>query len=927
MASLHLDKVLAHATRTLAHKGHDKPADRLSLYRKFLKIEEHRLRLKHAAEGGGREICQGRAQLVDVIVRNIFESATRYALAVGKHKERPVALCAIGGYGRGELNPFSDVDIMFLHNGQGGEVPAFVGDVVSQILYLLWDVGFKVGHSTRSLGAAIRLANEDMLSKTSLLEARCVAGDRELFQKFKSEFEAKCVRAPGKSRQYILWRQRNQAERHAKLGSTVFLQEPNIKNGCGGLRDYQNLMWVAHFQTGASSTRRLVEMRLMSETERRDLKAAYDFLLRVRTELHYLNKRATDVLTLFYQGQIANKFNYPQKNVLARSEAFMRDYFRHARNIYLITRSVSERLSLPTAVAEKPAPVFFRFLPQHTRREEFDGFYSKDGQIYFQSRDVFNEDPMRLMRVFQHAQQRNLELSAELRQLIRRRGRLVNRAFQYSKQARETFLAILSRKGQVGRILRAMHEVDFLGRYLPEFGELTCLVQHEFFHRYTADEHTLVCIEALDAMIDTEDSRAARYRRLFQELEDPATLYLALLLHDVGKAVAGRGSHSEVSAMLAAKVCRRLQLSSLRRQQVVLLVDNHVLLSITAQTRNLEDAATISSFASIVRNRHNLEALLLLTRADALGTAAHVWSDWKETLALQLYDATVRYLERGAFESRSRQEIRAEAEAYARKKLPKDYQDEISAHISGMPDRYFAIYEPEAVVRHIKLFRQFLIKRMEDSEAGLGAVLSWEPRPDQGHTEVCVVTWDRRELFQRLAGAFAVAQVNILSADIYTRNDSLVLDIFRVCNTSHEAVTNNRTVAQIEEHVEQALINPEFDFASRIEKARACLRSEKLPELDFPTRIAVLNDASPDHTVVEVRSPDRLGLLYELLGGFQEADVNIDLSRISTEKGAAIDSFYVTDAKGAKINGDAAIRRLQAALKKAAQPPSQAPLG
>ncbi len=925
MASLHLDKVLAHATRTLAHKGHDKPGDRLPLYRKFLKIEEHRLRLKHAAEGGGREVCQGRAQLVDVIIRNVFESAIRHSLAAGKNKERAVALCAIGGYGRGELNPCSDVDIMFLHDGRGGEVPAFVSDVVSQILYLLWDVGFKVGHSTRSVAAAIALANEDMLSKTSLLEARFVAGDRELFHKFKSEFEAKCVRAAGKSRQYILWRQRNQAERHAKFGSTVFLQEPNIKNGCGGLRDYQNLMWIAHFQTGASSTRRLVEMRLMSESERRDLKAAYDFLLRVRTELHYLNKRPTDVLTLFYQGQIANKFNYPQKNVLARSEAFMRDYFRHARNIYLITRAVSERLSLPVSSAQIQPPVFLRFLPRRTRREEFDGFYSRDGQIYFQTRDVFNEDPMRLMRVFQHAQQRKLELSAELRQLITRRTRLVNREFQYSKQARETFVAILSRKGEVGRILRAMHEVDFLGRYLPEFGELTCLVQHEFFHRYTADEHTLVCIEALDAMIDTEDPRAARYRRLFQDLEDPSTLYLALLLHDVGKAVAGRGSHSEASAMLAARVCRRLQLSSNRRQQVVLLVDNHVLLSITAQTRNLEDASTISRFAGIVRNRHNLDALLLLTRADAIGTAAHAWSDWKETLAVQLYEATVAYLERGAVERRNRQEMRAEVEVFARKKLSKDYHEEITAHITGMPDRYFVTYEPEAVVRHIKLFREFLAKRMEDSEAGLGAVLSWEPRPDQGHTEVCVVTWDRRELFQRLAGAFAVAQVNILSADIYTRDDSLVLDIFRVCNTSYEAVTNSRTIAQIEEHVEQALLNPDFDFGSRIEKVRARLRTEKLPDLDFPTRIAVLNDAAPEHTVVEVHTPDRLGLLYELLGGFQEADVNIDLSRISTEKGAAIDSFYVTDANGAKITDDAAIRRLQAALKKAAQPPPPPP--
>ncbi|RYD60370.1 MAG: HD domain-containing protein, partial [Verrucomicrobiaceae bacterium] len=330
-------------------------------------------------------------------------------------------------------------------------------------------------------------------------------------------------------------------------------------------------------------------------------------------ELHYLNKRAADVILISQQLQIADKLDYPQKNILRRTEAFMRDYYQHARNIYNITELLSERLCLaPPASEKKPRLLSFLRRAKTPQKEFFDGFYSREGRIYAEASNVFNQEPARMMRLFQHMQQRQLKLSPELRQQLRRRTHLVDRTFQYAKNQRETFTAILARKGEVGAVMRAMHEVDFLGRYIPEFGQLTCLVQHEFFHRYTADEHTLVCIEKRDELIDTDEPKLQEYRKLFQKLEDPFVLYLALLLHDTGKASNAR-HHAEASALFAQKVAARLQLLPEQRKTLIFLVDHHITLSSTAQRRNVEDSATVAEFAALVRNQANLDALMLLT--------------------------------------------------------------------------------------------------------------------------------------------------------------------------------------------------------------------------------------------------------------------------------------------------------------------------
>jgi [protein-PII] uridylyltransferase len=909
--SQHLEKILAHAERQLTSDGSRRLRERLDLYKKFLKVEEHRLRLKHYSGAGGLEIVRDRSALLDVVLRHLFQGAIEGS-SYGD-KTPPFALLAIGGYGRGELNPYSDVDILFLHDAP--RISAESAEVIEQVLYMLWDVGFKVGHSTRSIDEAIKLANQDVQTKTSLLESRFLAGDHLRHAKFRREFFERCVR--GQVDNYLRWRVSNQDERHRKYGGSVFMQEPNIKNGCGGLRDYHNMQWICFFRDGVMSTVKLVERKYISESDRRAIDRAYDFLLRVRTELHYLSNRPSDVLTLFYQGQIANSFHYPPKNVLRRSEAFMREYYQYARAIYLTAKRITESYLLPGIGEKEKRPIFGFLAKRKLKTEQFDGFYSHGGLIYFDSREVFNEDPFRLIRVFLHAQQRELALSSELQQLIRRRSRLVNRTFQYARAARETFQAILSRKGQVGHILRMMHEVDLLGRYMPEFGSITCLVQHEYFHRYTADEHTLVCIEKLDSLIDTEDPKLAPYKSLFLKLEDPYVLYLALLLHDTGKATGAR-HHSEASAVHAQKVAARLQLSPERRRKLILLVDHHLTLSEIAQRRNIEDSATIGDFAEIVRSPENLDALMLLTLADGQGTGGQNWSDWKETLVWHLYHATSSYLhdEREFFAERKIQ--REDLQQAVAKRLSKDAAEEIEVHFQSMPDRYFQSHNVNEIVGHIRLFHTFMETRIRNPKMALSAAIKWIPKPDQGHSEFWICTWDRNALMAKIAGSFATASINILSADAYTRVDNLMLGIFRVCDTSFRPVVDEQDLQEVDSVLQTSLEKSDFDFGPLLEKARKRTAFHRPIGVELPTKLVISNEIHSNYTVIDLQTADRLGLLYDILICLSRANVNIASSRIATEKGAAFDSFYVTNSESQKITDPEALKRLQSSLLAAA---------
>src|SRR5437667_61510 len=910
--SRHLEQVLAHAENRLAATGSRRPTEALPLYRKFLKVEEHRLRLKHQAGGGGREVCARRAELVDILLQYVFSAAAAAARENGR-AEVLLALIALGGYGRGELNPFSDIDVMLLHR-QRDEISPHLEEMVNQVLYLLWDSGFKVGHSTRSIKEAIAQANRDMRTKTAMLESRFLAGDRELAGEFREQFRSKCIE--GHEREYVEMRMQDQVARHRKFGDSVYLQEPNLKSGCGGLRDYQNLLWITYFKEGSLSTNQLVGKDWLSESDQRRIERAYDFLLRLRTDLHYATGRATDILHMNLQEQVATRLGYSPRKGQLRSEALMRDCYHHTRNILRVTERITEQFVSGHVTSKTRA--LFSFLPL-TRGHKTpigDSFFVRNKQLHPARRDVFRNDPEQMMRAFQLAQEREIDLSPELEDLLSRSLRHVTRTYQYARGPRVIFTSILSQKGRVGRILRMMHRADFLGRYIPEFGQLTCLVQHEFLHRYTADEHTLVCIDKLDALAQTDDPKLIHYRKLFEQLADPLVLYLALLLHDSGKAVGAR-PHSEASALFAQRVAARLQLSSEQRKSLILLVDHHLTLSKIAQQRNLDDPATVIELANIVKSQSNLDSLMLLTLADGQGTSPEAWSDWKESLVWELFHETSRYLaDQKSYYDQTKIE-RESLQSAVSENLPPDYADEIEAHFEFMPDHYFRATDVPEIIEHLKLFRSFLENVSDSGESPLAAAIKWKIMPEQGHSVVTFCTWERERLLAKVAGSFSIVPLNILSADVFPRGDSVVLSIFRVCDTKARPVTHRRDFELVEQTLRRALEDESFDFLPLIEKAKR--QSRRLaPGIEFPTRIAIDNKTHPTYTLIEIQAPDRIGLLYDVLSCLDRENILIPLSRINTQAGAAIDTLYVVDgANHAKITDSHRIRMIQQHLKSA----------
>ncbi len=900
-APLYAEKVASHARQRLLLKPGATPAEALKAYKKFLQLENQRLRMLHRAGGGGREVARGRAHLIETLLTHIFRRADEQYRQDRGAETVPVALLAIGGFGRGELSPYSDIDIMILHDGgaRGGTHP-YVKTVVENILYVLWDVGLKVGHSTRSISDAIVQANQDMQSKTSLIESRLLLGPKDLYRDFQEAVFKHCVRGHGD--EYIAARMKDQEERHEKFGDTVFLQEPNVKNGCGGLRDFQNLIWMAYFKYGALTLTELRKQGFLETAEQRDLEEAYEFILRVRNSLHYLTQRACDVIALGIQPKIADDLGYRHHDLLRRTEAFMRDYYRHARNVFLLTNALAERMALrPSKLARLTA-----LLPGRAKKEEsHDGFLFRDGHIHAAAPDIFKTDPLRLLRVFRHMQQRQADLSPELRNMIRRNLRYVDRAFQYSPAARDSFLAILQHKGQVARILRRMHETEVLGKYLPEFGKLTCLVQHEFFHRYTADEHTLQVIEHLDRVIDATRPPHENYRKLFQQIEHPHILYLAILFHDVGKA-ANADRHAEVSVELARKAAARLKLTADETATLTFLVRDHLKLSMLSQRRDIDDQATIDAAARIVKNEVNLDLLHLLTFADAAGTSIKTWSDWKEALLWGLYHRTKQALagpERAKnILSRRIEQLYKEVSAKLKNELP---LEEIYSHCELMPASYYINTSAEQIVEHLRLIHQFLARQfdVEHPADALVPVVAWQAHPAHGYSQVAIASWDRLGLFSKICGAFAFAGLNILRAQIYTRGDHVVLDIFDVADRELNAVTDPKTIQTAEQMLQRTLTHQEVihfaDLLARIRRERP--ETPRIREATIPTEIQFDNDISQSRTVIEIQTEDRLGLLYMLTQTMSDLNLDISFAKISTEKGAAIDSFYVQDQHGHKI--------------------------
>jgi [protein-PII] uridylyltransferase len=879
-------------------------ADRLAAYKSFLKIETHRLKLLHRAGADGREICQARATILDALLRHLWQ-VSRSGLSPQAQKEfPPLALVAIGGYGRAELNPHSDIDFMFLHDGQiaAGKPLPHLSKLIDGVLYPLWDIGLKVGHAVRSIDDCVNVANTDMQSKTSLIEARLITGDEAMFKKFQKTVVAKCV--VGFEAKYIAARIEDQTTRRTKYGNSACMQEPNIKNGCGGLRDFQNLLWMSFFKYRTRSLQDLQRLEFVSEAEHKQLEAAYDFLLRVRTELHYHVNRPIDVLGKNLQPAIATNLGYTDRSPSKRIEKFMRDLYVHMRNIFLITRTLEERMALLSPLKKKLSLRRLLLLRRRKSPEPVDGLLFIDGEIHAASNRIFRDSPRRLMRVFLHAQQRRLKLHPDLAQLIRNQLSLVNREFLNDEHVRETFLTILERRGSVAPILRAMHEVNFLGKYIPEFGKLTCLVQHEFYHQYAADEHTLVCLEQLDKIWEAKDQPYKHYSPIFHGLERPGLLYLALLLHDVGKAQPHRqGKHAEASAEMAMRAARRLRLEATTTNTLRQLVENHLLMASTSQRRDLDDPMVIRIFSRQVGTPEALNLLTLLTFADSQGTSDKLWNGFKDALLWQLHSRAMTLLTGGSEFVRAEKEQRELLIKEVRALLPDTLtEEELLSHFNTLPPRYFQIHLAKEIVDDLELVHHFIRQQVFAEEGTLSPIIKWQDEPDRGYNLVRICTWDRAGLFGKIAGTFSAAGLNILSAQIFTRSDGIVLDEFFVNDAKTGNLATREQHEKFDQLLDDGLTGKVVDLSALIARQKESHPAyEAYAGERMPTQIHLDNEASETRTQIEIETEDRLGLLHAISRSFAELTLDISAARIVTERGAAIDSFYVSEHDGGKI--------------------------
>jgi [protein-PII] uridylyltransferase len=897
-------KIEESARKLLVLPPLSKPADELPRYKRFLKVESHRLHLLHRGGASGLDVCRARSAMMDVLIRKLWTSIQSVFPAL-TGKAPKVTLVAFGGYGRGELNPFSDIDLMFLHadglSPEGAELKT-LAEWTGGLLYTLWDIGLKVGHAVRTVEDCVRLANEDMQAKTALIEARRVTGDEPLFEQLQREVQKHCVRRH--EDEYIAQRLADQATRRTKYGNSPALQEPNVKNGVGGLRDFQNLLWMAYFKHGTRSLMDLQKAEFLSASDRKQMEAAYDFLLRTRNELHYVAGRAAETLTPIVKPAVALGLGFSDRSPRARTEAFMREYYTHARNLYLTTRTLEQRLALVPSPGNSKTGKTKGGKPKRgaAPAEEFDGFRILDGQLHMVDRGILRQDRGRILRAFLEAQKRGLQIHPDLAQLLRQQVSLVDRSFKANSHYQATFLEILNQRGNVAPYVRAMHEMGLLGRFLPEFGKMTNLVQHEFYHQYAVDEHTLTCVAKLDQVWGAETRPSSGYTELFRNVERPFVLYLALLLHDCGKAFPGR-RHELVGAELALKVCKRFRLDGTTAHTLSLIIEHHLTMVQTSQRRDLDDPEVIQTFAAQVQGTENLDLLTLHTFADSMGTSDTLWNGFKDSLLLTLHLKTTQALQGTTefieAEIRQRQLLREQVQSL----LPKTFsEEEFAAHFEGLPARYFQIHSPRQIARDLTLVHQFIHLQLTQEDRALEPAVLWNEEKDRGWTRVHFCTWDRPGLFTKFTGALTAAGLNIFSAQIFTRSDGVVIDSFYVTDARTGAAPDPSVRERFEKLIRDVLAKG-TDVRPAVRKIAAQTRPlyQALAGEHLEPNIRFEGSAPNGTTIIDIETEDRVGLLFALSQSLSELGLNIVLAKIVTEKGAAIDTFYLTEKNGSPV--------------------------
>jgi [protein-PII] uridylyltransferase len=838
----------------------------------------------------GHATTRAIAWLTDRVVTAAWETARRlHPLPAGRGEP---ALLAVGGYGRGEMAPFSDVDLMvLLPEALGGAEKA----LVEGFLYLLWDLKLKVGHATRTTREALAIARDDMTVRTALLETRLLAGDGGLLGDLRHRLFHDLFR--GTAPQFLEAKLAERAARHARQGGQRYVVEPNVKEGKGGLRDLHSLFWIAKYVHGVGSTDELASLGIFTAEEFDTFRRAESFLWAVRCHLHFLTGRATDQLSFDLQLEVAAAMGYEGGRGRRAVERFMQDYFRHATRVGELTRIVLTALE---ASHQKPAPMFTRLFARQPRARP--PYAIKHNRLTVADEGAFFADPLNLLRIFEEALRTGTLLHPDAMRLIAANLHRIDDRLRADPRANAIFLDLLLKHGNPERALRRMNELGVLAAFIPEFEPVVALMQFNMYHHFTVDEHTIQAI-----------SHLARIERgeLVEELPvasgilragvNRRVLYVALLLHDIGK---GReGDHSETGAAIAARVAPRLGLTERETETAVWLVRHHLLMSDVAQKRDIAEPRTVRDFAARVGSKERLDLLTVLTVCDIRGVGPGTWNNWKAMLLRALHRETEAALLEG--EGREGRDAREEeARAALAAALPDWPREAVEAERA----RHYGPYWLGLSTEQHAVFAR-LLRDMRDDE------LRIDIKPDEARdaTRAAFAMVDHPGLFSRMTGALALAGANIRDARTYTSRDGYATAVFWIQDAEGRPYEAAR-IPRLRQTIARTLRGEVVAREALRERDRMKRREAAF---EVPTRITFDNDASDLYTVIEVDTRDRPGLLHDLTRTLAAAHVYIASAVVATYGEQAVDSFYVKDMFGLKFHGEGRQRALERRLREA----------
>ena len=839
-------------------------------------------------DGGGNACAERLSHLMDELIRALYDFAAAHVYRVqNRSTGERVAVVAVGGYGRGTLAPGSDIDLLFLlpyKQTPWGE------QIVEYILHMLWDLGLKVGHATRNIEECLRLSRGDITIRTSILEARYLWGEQKLFDELLTRFDHEVVRTTGP--EYVQAKLAERDERHAKAGESRYLVEPNVKDGKGGLRDLQTLFWIGKYFYRVRTGEELVEKGVFTEAEYREFQKAEDFLWAVRCHMHFLTGKAEERLHFDIQREIAERLGYTTHPGLSAVERFMKHYFLVAKDVGDLTRIFCAALEEEQA---KHVPGFNRiFLTFQRRKRKLAGtsdFIVDNHRINIADDMVFERDPVNLLRLFWFADKHGLEFHPDALKLLTRSLWLVNKALRRDEEANRLFLDILTSDRYAELNLRRMNEAGLLGRLIPDFGKIVAMMQFSMYHHYTVDEHLIRCIGVL---AEIERGDGAKVHPLSHSLmpglkKSREALYVAVLLHDIAK---GRPEdHSEAGARIARRICPHMGLSAADTETVAWLVENHLVMSMTAQTRDLNDRKTIEDFAAIVQSVERLKLLLILTVCDIRGVGPGVWNGWKGQLLRTLYYETELLLT-GGFSEVSRAQRTAAARERLSEALSAWSAKERKAYVAQHYENYLLTVDLPDQLRHAEFIR-------EADAAGKKLATMVKTHEFEAVTEITVLAPDHPRLLSIIAGACAAAGGNIVDAQIFTTSDGRALDSILISREFDRDEDERRRAERVGRLIEDVLSGKTW-LPEMIEKRTKPKRGAKA--FRIPPRAEIRNTLSNRFSVIEVEGLDRPGLLSEITGTISDLSLDIASAHITTFGEKVIDTFYVTDLTGQKID-------------------------